>query len=93
MSMMAGELDAACAQREARGAKVSEIALAKRNGGEVDFQWKDTVAPLMHYFDTKGIVLQTSVGASPMERLAELKKMDARFVMLLLKIDASIEVL
>ena len=43
-----------------------------------DFQWKDTIQPLFHHYDTKRVVLQTSVGAPPKERLEELKKMDAK---------------
>ena len=43
-----------------------------------DFQWKDIVAPLYHHFDTKKVVLQTSVGASSKDRLEEFKTMDAK---------------
>ena len=43
-----------------------------------DFQWKDIVAPLYHHFDTKKVVLQTSVGAPPKDRLEELKTLDAK---------------
>ena len=46
----------------------------------VNFQWKDTVAPLFQFFDTKRVVLQTSVGASSKQRLEELQKMDAKYV-------------
>ena len=47
----------------------------------VNFQWKDTVAPLYQFFDTKRVVLKTSVGASSTQRLEELQEMDAKYVM------------
>ena len=47
----------------------------------VNFQWRDTVAPLYQFFDTKRVVLKTSVGASSTQRLEELQKMDAKYVM------------